>query len=318
MTAIAAGCLEQEWGFLVIGDTKSPADFNLRGARFMSVESQLKTGFQYAGLAPVRHYARKNIGYLVAMREGAQTIVETDDDNFPSPPFWHPGSTDQRAHVVSQPGWTNVYRYFTDVPIWPRGYPLDLVHAAVPPRADLPVRYVHCPVQQGLVNENPDVDAIYRLVLPLPQNFRREPAVALTGGAWCPFNSQNTVWHRDAFPLLYLPAHCSFRMTDIWRSFVVQRILAANGLGLLFTSASAVQERNEHNLMSDFAAEVPGYNHNRALMACLEKLPLTADPRQIGENLLACYRALVQLGLFPEDELPLVRAWLSDLEGLAP
>jgi hypothetical protein len=26
-------------------------------------------------------------------------------------------------------------------------------------------------------------------------------------------------------PLLYLPSHCCFRMTDIWRSFIAQRCL---------------------------------------------------------------------------------------------
>src|SRR5438270_335676 len=77
---------------------------------------------------------------------------------------------------------------------------------------------IYCPIQQGLADENPDVDAIYRLAFPLPLTFRTDRRIALGGSAWCPFNSQNTTWTREAFPLLYLPSYCSFRMTDIWRS----------------------------------------------------------------------------------------------------
>ena len=32
---------------------------------------------------PLYNYSRKNIGYLLAMRDGAEVIVETDDDNRP-------------------------------------------------------------------------------------------------------------------------------------------------------------------------------------------------------------------------------------------
>lgn len=83
---------------------------------------------------------------------------------------------------------------------------------------------VECPIQQGLADNNPDVDAIYRLILPFPTIFRKGRKVALGNNSWSPFNSQNTTWWKKAFPLLYLPSYCSFRMTDIWRSFVAQRI----------------------------------------------------------------------------------------------
>jgi hypothetical protein len=52
-----------------------------------------------------------------------------------------------------------------------------------------------------LADDNPDVDAIYRLLLPIPLRFKEVKAVALRG-AWCPFNSQNTMWWPDVFPLL--------------------------------------------------------------------------------------------------------------------
>ena len=129
--------------------------------------------------------------------------------------------------IVATPGWANLYRYFSDATIWPRGLPLDAIHAPLPAYDTLHAGGgKDCPIQQGLADANPDVDAIYRLTLPLPQNFRADRRVALAPGTWCPFSSQNTTWWPDTFPLLYLPAYCSFRMTDIWRGFIAQRIAA--------------------------------------------------------------------------------------------
>jgi hypothetical protein len=313
LRALAHGAAAAGVEFIIIGDTKSPADFSLEHCRFFDIAAQLATGFAFAAACPTRHYARKNIGYLVAMQVGARVIIETDDDNWPTDAFF---GARQRRHAVrgvTESGWINLYRYFSDATIWPRGLPLDAVHGVLPPYETLTLAERDCPIQQGLADENPDVDAVYRLLLPLPQRFQRDRAVAIGSGAWCPFNSQNTAWWPDAFPLLYLPAFCSFRMTDIWRSFVAQRIAAVNGWWVLFHEATVWQERNEHNLMRDFADEVPGYLHNRAIGAALEDLPLTPGLAHIGRNLRSCYAALIERGVVGEGELALVDAWLSDL-----
>ena len=240
-------------------------------------------------------------------------IVETDDDNFPGTEFWGERKRRQRAPSVTDVGWVNVYRYFTDANIWPRGLPLDRIQTAIPEFESLDEAEADCPIQQGLADENPDVDAIYRLALPLPQSFRKDRRVALGQNAWSPFNSQNTTWWREAFPLLYLPAYCSFRMTDIWRSFVAQRLAWAQGWGVLFHEPTVRQERNEHNLMRDFRDEVPGYLHNDAIREALEGLRLAPGAERLGENLLACYEKLVEMSLVGREELPLLAAWLEDL-----
>jgi hypothetical protein len=214
---------------------------------------------------------------------------------------------------VAAPGWANLYRYFTDALIWPRGLPLDVVNASLPAFETLRTIEVDCPIQQGLADANPDVDAIYRLLLPLPQDFRADRRVALAPGAWCPFNSQNTTWWPEAFPLLYLPAYCSFRMTDIWRSFVAQRIAAANGWHILFHEATVWQDRNEHNLMRDFADETVGYLNNSRIQAALVELVLASGARRIPDHMRRCYTALVDLGVVGAEELPLLDTWLADM-----
>lgn len=314
LRAIADGCARSGFDFIVIGDTKSPSDFSLEGCRFLSVDEQLRTGWRFAEACPTRHYARKNIGYLLAIADGADLIVETDDDNIPREAFFEARSRRVNVPAVSGTGWLNVYGYFSDVTIWPRGLPLDHIRAELPSFEGFATQEADCPIQQGLADENPDVDAIYRLVAPLPQNFRADRRLALGKGAWCPFNSQNTSWWPDAFPLLYLPAYCSFRMTDIWRSFVAQRIAWENDWKLLFHEPTVWQERNEHNLMRDFADEIPGYLHNERIRKTLDDLSLDRGTESLGRNLRTCYKALVELDVVGEAELPLLDAWVADLD----
>ncbi|WP_419828577.1 STELLO glycosyltransferase family protein [Methylobacterium sp.] len=300
--------------FIIVGDRKSPTDFAQAGATYLDLEAQVRTGFRYAADAPSQHYVRKNIGYLYAIGAGATVLIETDDDNIPRLDFWSPRTATVSVRVVEAPTWVNVYRYFHSGLIWPRGLPLDQINASLP---DASVGTdIYCPIQQGLADENPDVDAIYRLLLPIPFSFEQAHPVILRN-AWCPFNSQNTTWWADAFPLLYLPYYCSFRMTDIWRSFVAQRIAYANGWGVLFHAATVFQERNAHDLMRDFAEEVPGYLHNAAIRETLERINLTPGTAYIADGMRVCYERLVALDLVGREELPLLDAWLEDLRSCA-
>src|SRR3712207_3211329 len=73
--------------FILIGDGKSPPDFHQPGATYLDLEAQRNAGFRYGAIAPARHYARKNVGYLQAIRNGATVIIETDDDNIPRDGF---------------------------------------------------------------------------------------------------------------------------------------------------------------------------------------------------------------------------------------
>lgn len=314
---IANQCRTRGYSFYLIGDVPSPPDFSVEGCEFYSLERQRTTGLKIAELLPTRHYSRKNIGYLLAIRTRPSLLLETDDDNMPLPEFWNLRKRKQRVRRLSETGWTNVYTYFTEANIWPRGLPLDAVRAQLPEFDTLPETELDCPIQQGLADEDPDVDAIYRLLLPLPINFRRDRRVAMATGAWCPFNSQNTAWFPNAYPLLYLPSYCSIRMTDIWRSFVAQRIAWENGWSVLFKGPDVYQERNKHNLMQDFADEVPGYLNNRTIGSRLAELKLQAGSENIGENLIRCYEEMVHLELIPSKEMALVRAWMRDLEDIS-
>ncbi len=298
---------------IAIGDKKGPSEFAIPATRFFSLEQQLALPFELARALPVGHYARKNLGYLLAIREKADCIYETDDDNAPNARWaLRTRLTSARQPVPRQ--WVNVYRLFTNDVIWPRGFPLELVtDQAGYQESDTGVHSRECPIQQGLADLSPDVDAVWRLTQDREFRFEDRPSVWLPPGAWCPFNSQTTWWWPEAYPLLYLPSYCSFRMTDIWRSFIAQRCLWEMGLGIVFHAPEALQERNPHNLLRDFEEEVPGYLQNQKIVVALERLALRSGQENVEANVYACYEELVRIGVLEARELPLVTAWLSDL-----
>jgi hypothetical protein len=309
MKACAQTCIQKGIDFIVVGDTKSPADFNLDGCKFISIDEQMDLGGELARLLPTKHYTRKNVGYLLA--KDCQVISETDDDNFPLHHFFDIPPLVAPVRTLGNLPWINVYREFTHEHIWPRGFALNHLQSSSSP--SISDESLVCPIIQGLANDNPDVDAIYRLTLPLPFQFNEGPPVALKSNSYCPFNSQNTHWHSMAFLLLYLPATASFRMTDIWRSFIAQRILWTCGWNLKFIGVNVTQARNDHNLIKDFEDEVQGYLHNDAIVTALNELQLQDGPRYLQENLLRCYHMMVKKNWLSADELPMVNAWCKQM-----
>jgi hypothetical protein len=307
---------------VVAGDFKGPKDYEIgedsaRRVDFLSLEAQLAGPFALARQLPVNHYARKNIAYLHSIRGGASCIYETDDDNAPRP-SWLPRSERLESvrtvasHSSDGGRWVNVYRYFTGENVWPRGFPLEeLRNEDIAAEGALATQ--KSSIQQGLANRMPDVDAIWRLTQEREIFFEDGSTVLLAPGNWCPFNTQSTWWWPAAFPLLYVPSYCTFRMCDIWKSFVAQRCLWAMGQGVAFHAAEVEQDRNVHDLFRDFEQEIPGYTQNKRICSILMGLALAPGAEAATSNLRLCYAALVSAGIFPEKELQLVDAWIDDL-----
>ncbi len=295
---------------IIIGDKKTPPGFNLPGSVYVSPEEQQLQFPEFSETLPWNSYARKNIGYLFAISHDAALIQETDDDNIPLEKFWEVPGIPVKTVVSEKGGWYNVYRYFTEnnTVIWPRGFPIQQI------QTEFPVTFSNAGglkplVFQGLADVNPDVDAIYRMTGILPFNFSEREAVMLSPGIWCPFNSQNTVFLPEAYPLLYLPSTCSFRMTDIYRSLIAQRCLWASGSAVTFHSPTVYQERNEHDLLRDFEDEIAGYLNIDKARAALDNCELRKD--DMLYNLEICYQAMFRLNLIKEHEFPILNKWIQ-------
>jgi len=298
------------WQLVVAGDRKTREPWACGTARYLSLREQQASDLRLGRQLPENHYCRKNLAYLEAIRAGARVIVDTDDDNIPLPGWSIPPFEGSYETIPADRGFVNIYKWFTDQHIWPRGLPLDRIlspprresHAAAPARVG---------VWQGLANADPDVDAIYRLVIDKPCDFDERPPLVLGSGTCTPFNSQNTAFLRELFPLLYLPALVTFRFTDILRGLIAQPIMWLYGWRLGFTAATVVQERNPHDYLDDFRQEVPCYLQGGAVIDAVRAVVSASRP--IEANLLAAYEALARAGIVPPAELPLVQAWLEDL-----
>ena len=305
-----------DWNLIVVGDKKTPNDWNYESVQYFGVQDQLEFDSAYAKECPLNHYARKNIGYLKAIGDGAKIIYETDDDNIPYDSFLVSVDRYVEGQPVQKQGWENIYTHFTDARIWPRGFPLEYVNESLNNKTSLGDKSkFECHIQQFLADGDPDVDSIYRLTTEGEIKFRSN-TVILSDGIFCPFNSQNTLWWPEVYPLLYLPSFVSFRMTDIWRSFVAQICLYKLGKHIAFREATVFQDRNEHSLIRDFKDEVLGYINNVKIMEILNSLTLSDRPNQIGNNLRLCYEKLVEVDIVPQKELNLLELWLQDLASL--
>ena len=112
-----------EWNVLIVADKKTPSDWYYPNTQVLSIQEQLTLGSSFANKCPWNHYARKNIGYIKAIQNNAEMIFETDDDNIPKNNFPTNPERFVTGKIIRKCGWENVYKYFTNDKIWPRGFP---------------------------------------------------------------------------------------------------------------------------------------------------------------------------------------------------
>lgn len=315
---IEKGCKKKNWNLIIIGDKKSPKNFKLRYGKFFNILDQNKLNLSYPKKSLVNSYARKNIGYLLSIKNGAEIIIETDDDNYPLKNFFQDRKIEHEFKQIQNKGWINIYDVFKrdDKLIWPRGLPLNEIL--------LKKKFIYkkikkkCIIQQGLCDLNPDVDAIFRLInKEIKIQFKKKLYIGIKKNSICPFNSQNTTWFKRSFPLLYLPSFCSMRATDIWRSIIAQRIIYNDNKNLLFHSSNVFQKRNAHNLMQDFNDEITVYKNINYIYSTLKKIRLAKGHHNYLKNIEICYRILCEKGFFPKKEMILVKAWGTDIKKLS-
>lgn len=305
------------WSVIAVGDRKTPENWHCPPVLYLSPTGQEKMRFRIARKLPWNHYARKLMGYLAAMEQGADMILDTDDDNLPKHDWAFPEFTGTFTRTEADKGFVNIYSGFTRQHIWPRGFPLNRVcdpSARLLPESLSPAS-VRVGVWQGLADGDPDVDAVYRMTVNLPCYFDDRPPIVLNVGTVSPFNSQNTVFVRSVFPLLYLPAMVTFRTTDIIRSLVAQPILWSAGLVLGFTRATVVQNRNDHQYLSDFESEIPCYLHAEKILDTV--VGAVSSRVSIENNLVNAYNALIGRHLIPRAEMDLLSAWIADVQDVA-
>lgn len=324
------------WCFVVVADTNGPAEYDdVEGVIYLTVERQRALNFQIVDRTPWKHFGRKNIGYLYAIAHGAKVIYDTDDDNRLKDMLIPIAGADPGSRLPKS-GPVNVSRpvqdrmetaqVFNPYPsfrptcghIWPRGFPLDYVRGRGVENWTLVSGQLERPpaVQQFLADEDPDVDAVFRLTRDLPCNFRGLPSdlpevLATPPQVFLPYNAQATVHLYEAFWGLLLPVTVHGRVSDIWRAYLTQKLLWDIGQVVTFTSSHVIHDRVAHDYLKDFQSEQDLYLKSTAMVNFLSQW--TSDAPTLVERLEQLWAAFYARGFVELEDLQLAQAWIRDL-----
>jgi len=311
--AVKAFSQNPNFKLIVIGDRKSPEGWACDNVDYFSVTRQNTLGFNLANKLPVNHYCRKMIGYLVAMSNG-ELIIDTDDDNIPKENWGFLNLLQGGYPSLTGEGFVNIYQWYTEQKIWPRGLPLNMIQREFNNAYGENISASSVGVWQGLADEDPDVDAVYRLTKNTPCYFNEGSPLVLQKGLISPFNSQNTMFTKDVFLLMYLPISVTFRFTDILRGFVAQPIMWAHDFHLGFIGPTVKQKRNEHNLMADFLSEIPMYENCENVLNWISSS--ISKNESMENNLFNAYDKLLTHKVVKSSEMIALEAWISDVQAL--
>ena len=110
--------------------------------------------------------------------------------------------------------------------------------------------------------------------------------------------------------MMLLPVSVHGRVSDIWRSYILERAAHASSQRIVIHNACVVQDRNAHSYMRDFMAERPLYAQAGELIRVLAE---TTNAELGTAPLEALYTMLYEYGFIEESDLQLARAWSADL-----
>jgi hypothetical protein len=297
---------------IVVGDKKTPKDWQYDNIEYLSIDKQNEIGKHLNKMLPFNHYCRKMMGYLFAIKENSEVIIDTDDDNIPKKNWGFPEVEGNYLHVDYNNAFINIYQLFTKDKIWPRGLPLNLILKDFNLKEKLSYKISKIGIWQGLADGDPDVDAVYRLTDNSACYFEHHEPVVLQEGTISPFNTQNTMIIKELFPLLYLPAFVTFRFTDILRGLIAQPIMWQYGYKLGFIEATVLQNRNYHDYYEDFKSEIPMYLHGEKIIDIVKS---SLKPNfSISENMFQAYHSILSHDIIDKREMPILEAWLKDID----
>ena len=221
-------------------------------------------------LIPFDSDNRRNVGYLMALRDGADFVVALDDDNFSVEGVdmlnEHAVVCRDEVHetVGTSTGWFNACELLElepDLPVHPRGFPYAGRTAHAPARRAGQSALVR--VNEGLWLGAPDLDALTWLAMPVTATRFRGTSVVLDAGVLTPINTQNTAFHRDVIASEYfLPMNYPIagleidRYGDIFSGYLSQACVQHLGHRVRLGTPIAEHRRNAHDYLHDARSEL--------------------------------------------------------------
>tara|TARA_R110001632_G_scaffold96504_1_gene202877 strand:+ start:6491 stop:7420 length:930 start_codon:yes stop_codon:yes gene_type:complete len=277
--------LFEDWNLIIVGDKKTPHQEYIELSRkdnvfYLTPEYQEENYKELSDLLGWNNIERKNIGYLEAIKMGAEIIANMDDDNIP---------LDNWGKNLLVGKEVNVYYYETDETafdpigvtnhnnLWHRGFPLQLLKERQS-KYKITRKKIKVDVQADFWNGDPDIDAICRFEHS-PMCFFDDKYFPLASNSFSPFNSQNTFFSREAMKK-YLLIPGIGRMEDIWSSYYLESL----GFNVVYNKASVFQDRNIQNYTKNMKDEFIGYE---------KTIDLLNDLKEDSENI---YKYLPERG----------------------
>ena len=263
--------------FFVIGDYKTPKNVD---NFLVSLEKKYNFPFEYFNirrqkkflrdfqvldkLLPYNWGGRKMLANFIAFKMNCKRIIMLDDDNFVLKKDFFgfhkiSGSKKKLSLFQSSNGWFNVYESLIEknkVFFYPRSFPWK--YRFVKNKIKITKKQKKIGIVNGLVLNDPDIDAISRLFWPIyvtrvKKNYL--PNYGLYKKTWCSWNNQNTSMSKSLFPCYFTPPSAG-RNSDIWTAYVMCKICDSTGDVISFGEPLVEQRRNPHNLWNDLEDEL--------------------------------------------------------------
>lgn len=251
---------------------------------------------------------RRNIGFLRAWESGADVLVSIDDDNYCISGSDFIGS----HHVVGQTldqesgsdyasggKWFNICSRL-DAQVkdsyYARGYPYAArspEHQADTAPLSVDAGAAEIAVNAGLWLDDPDVDAMSRLVQGPRVTAANPRPVVLAPEVWSPVNTQNTALIREAIPAYYyirmgfpIQGMKIDRFGDILSGYFLQKCAKHLGHAVRFGDPVAEHKRSPHNLFKDLFHELAG------MVVIEDLLPWLCELKLEGSGYKEAYASL--------------------------
>tara|TARA_B100001287_G_scaffold269234_1_gene266463 strand:+ start:3545 stop:4735 length:1191 start_codon:yes stop_codon:yes gene_type:complete len=313
--------------FLVIADKKTPKGAKAYCHRikkrfdvniiYLSIEDQdkyFKNKYRKIySLFPYNDAHRRLLGLIYIKNMNPKRVIFIDDDNFVANDVdflkGHEivGKKISGNAIYNSSKWPNIYKYVeTDknVPIYPRGFPWyyrneDSFKIKVK-KVKNKIVLANC----GFILGDPDIDAVSRLFWKIKVNkINSKNNILIAKGMYCPFNDQNTCIDGKTSLLYYKPISAG-RNSDIWTSYMYNKVSAIHDSLVSYGMPHLTQIRNihdywkdfdlekQHNISTDYFAKLlmnakckPGKNYYVTFVNLLKKLLLEINKRQSKINL---------------------------------
>ncbi|XP_074320485.1 putative glycosyltransferase STELLO2 [Silene latifolia] len=316
------------WQVLAVGNSRTPNDWYLKGAIFLSLEMQSNLGFRVLDYLPFDSYVRKSVGYLFAIQHGGTKIFDADNrgdvidgelgKHFDVELIGEKARQEiilQYSHENPNRTVVNPYIHFGQRSVWPRGLPLENVGEIGHEEFYTEVFGGKQFIQQGISNGLPDVDSVFYFTRKAGLEAydvrfdEKAPKVALPQGMMVPVNSFNTLFHTSAFWGLMLPVSVSTMASDVLRGYWAQRLLWEIG-GYVVVYPPTVH-RHDKVEAYPFSEEKDLHVNVGRLIKFL--VSWRSHKNKLFEKILELSYVMAEERFWTDKDVKFTAAWLQDL-----